>query len=58
MRFDLSKRKVNVYNVLRRMILRNAPSEKEFRILEIALQQSIRRMKSTAKKEGKTDLIV
>lgn len=46
MRFDLSKRKVNVYNVLRRMMLRNTPSEKEFRILEIALQQSIRRMRS------------
>jgi tRNA/rRNA methyltransferase len=46
MGFDLSKRKMNVFNVLRRMLLQNAPSTKEFRILEIALQQSIRRMKA------------
>lgn len=49
MGFDLSKRKMNVFTVLRRMILQNAPSTKEFRILEIALQQSIRRMKNSPK---------
>ncbi|MFZ3231252.1 MAG: RNA methyltransferase [Pseudobdellovibrio sp.] len=46
MGFDLTKRKMNVFTVLRRMLLQNAPSTKEFRILEIALQQSIRRMKT------------
>ena len=45
MGFDLTKRRMNVFTVLRRMLLQNAPSTKEFRILEIALQQSIRRMK-------------
>ena len=45
MGFDLKKRKMNVFTVLRRMLLQNSPSTKEFRILEIALQQSIRRMR-------------
>src|SRR3989338_9391672 len=49
MGFDLSKRKMNVFTVLRRMLLQNAPSAKEFRVLEIALQQSIRRMKNSKK---------
>lgn len=44
MNIDLSKRKTNVFTVLRRMLLQNAPSEKEFRMLEIVLQQSIRKM--------------
>lgn len=46
MNINLSKRKINVFTVLRRMLLQNAPSEKEFRILEIVLQQSIRKMKA------------
>lgn len=46
MGFDLTQRKMNVFTVLRRMLLQNAPSTKEFRILEIVLQQSIRKMKS------------
>ncbi len=45
MNIDLSKKKMNVFTVLRRMLLQNAPSEKEFRMLEIVLQQSIRRMR-------------
>jgi tRNA/rRNA methyltransferase len=45
MNIDLSKRKINVFTVLRRMLLQNSPSEKEFRMLEIVLQQSIRKMK-------------
>lgn len=48
MQFDLSKKKINVFTVLRRMMLQNTPTTKELRILEIALQQSIRRMKSSA----------
>lgn len=44
MNFDLSQKKINVFTVLRRMLLQNSPTEKEFRILETALQQSIRRM--------------
>jgi tRNA/rRNA methyltransferase len=49
MQFDLSKKKINVFTVLRRMMLQNAPSEKEFRMLEIVLQQSIRRMRENKK---------
>ncbi len=44
MGFNLSKKKINVYTVLRRMLLQNAPSTKEFRTLEIVLQQSIRKL--------------
>lgn len=49
MNISLSKRKMNIFTVLRRMLLQNSPSEKEFRILEIVLQQSIRKMKNTKK---------
>ncbi len=51
MNIDLSKRKTNVFTVLRRMLLQNAPSEKEFRMLEIVLQQSIRKMRSSQNKK-------
>lgn len=49
MNIDLSKRKTNIFTVLRRMLLQNAPSEKEFRMLEIVLQQSIRKMREQKK---------
>lgn len=49
MNISLSKRKMNIFTVLRRMLLQNSPSEKEFRILEIVLQQSIRKMKEAKK---------
>ncbi|MCC2680312.1 MAG: methyltransferase [Pseudobdellovibrio sp.] len=49
MNMDLSKRRINVFTVLRRMLLQNAPSEKEFRMLEIVLQQSTRRMREGRK---------
>lgn len=52
MGFDLNKRKMNVFTVLRRMLLQNAPSTKEFRVLEIALQQSIRRMRDGSGKNA------
>lgn len=45
MGFNLDKKKINVYTTLRRMLLQNAPSYKEFRILEIVLQQSIRKLR-------------
>lgn len=51
MNISLSKRKMNIFTVLRRMLLQNAPSEKEFRILEIVLQQSIRKMKGAKEKD-------
>ena len=49
MNFDLSKKKINVFTTLRRMILRNTPTTKEYRVLEIALQQSLRRMRDGKK---------
>lgn len=45
MGFKLDQKKMNVFTVLRRMLLQNAPSAKEFRILEIVLQQSRRKLK-------------
>lgn len=45
MGFSLDKKKINVFTVLRRMLLQNAPSTKEFQILEIVLQQSLRKLK-------------
>lgn len=37
--------KVNVYRVLKRMLLQNIPNKKEIKILETVLQQSIRKLK-------------
>lgn len=45
MNINITNKKMNAYTVLRRMLLQNSPSNKEFRILEIVLQQSIRRMR-------------
>ncbi len=45
MGINLSKKKTNIFTVLRRMLLQNAPTEKEFRMLEIVLQQSTRKMR-------------
>jgi tRNA/rRNA methyltransferase len=44
MGFDLSKKKMNAYTVLRRMLLQNTPTKKELVILETVLQQSIRKL--------------
>lgn len=44
MGFDLSKR-LNVFTVLRRMLLQNTPTKKELVILETVLQQSIRKLR-------------
>jgi len=49
MNMDLTKRRINVFTVLRRMLLQNAPSQKEFRMLELVLQQSLRRMREGRK---------
>ena len=51
MNISLNKRKMNIFTVLRRMLLQNSPSEKEFRILEIVLQQSIRKMREVRDKK-------
>ena len=45
MGFALDQKKMNVYTVLRRLLLQNVPSAKEFRVLEIVLQQSRRKLK-------------
>jgi tRNA/rRNA methyltransferase len=45
MGFDIRSRRINVYTVLKRMLLHNVPTEKELRILEIVLQQSIRKLR-------------
>lgn len=45
MGFALDKKKINVHTTLKRMMLQNTPSAKEFRVLEIVLQQSIRKLR-------------
>lgn len=45
MGYNLNSKKINVYTVLRRMILSNAPTQKELRIFETVMQQSTRKMK-------------
>lgn len=46
MGFDITRqRKINVYTVLRRMLLQNTPTKKELVILETVLQQSIRKLR-------------
>ncbi len=45
MGFTLYGKKVNVYTVLKRMLLQNTPTPKEIRILETVLQQSIRKLR-------------
>ena len=44
MGFDLSARKMNVYKVLKRMLLQNTPTPKEYMMLETVLQQSLRKL--------------
>lgn len=56
MGFDLSKKKINVHTVLRRMLLQNVPSTKEFRTLEIVLQQSIRKLRELKELKQKNNL--
>ena len=46
MGFDLTRqRKINVFTVLRRMLLQNTPTKKELVILETVLQQSLRKLR-------------
>lgn len=45
MGFDISNRRVNVYSVLKRMLLHNVPNSKELRILETVLHQGIRKLR-------------
>lgn len=43
--FDISNKKVNANKVLQNLLLRNQPSSKELRILEVVLKQTIRKLK-------------
>lgn len=45
MGFDISNRRINVYSVLKRMLLQNVPNSKELIILETVLQQGIRKLR-------------
>lgn len=45
MGFNLDNKKINVFTTLKRMMLQNVPSAKEFRVLEIVLQQSTRKLR-------------
>lgn len=43
--FDLTKRRVNAYTVMKRILLHNVPTSKELRIFEVVVQQTIRKLK-------------
>lgn len=43
--FDLSKKRINAFTVMKRIILHNVPTSKELRIFEVVLQQTIRKLK-------------
>lgn len=43
--FDLSKRRINAFTVMKRILLHNVPTSKELRIFEVVLQQTIRKLK-------------
>ncbi len=45
MGMSLDNRRINAFTVLRRMLLQNTPTQKELRILETVLQQSIRKLR-------------
>jgi tRNA/rRNA methyltransferase len=53
MGFSLDAKKVNVYTVLKRMLLQNTPTPKEIRILEIVLQQSTRKLREWKELKGR-----
>ncbi len=42
---DLSSKKINAYTVLKRMLLQNTPSVKEYQMLETMIQQTLRKLK-------------
>lgn len=54
MGFDLSKPKVNVYTTFKRMLLHNVPTPKELRVLDIVLQQSVRKLRELGRLRGQT----
>lgn len=49
MGFDLSKKKVNAFAVLHRVLMQNTPTPKETRIIEIVIQQSLRKLRELKK---------
>jgi tRNA/rRNA methyltransferase len=53
MGFNLDNKKINVFTTLKRMMLQNIPSTKEFRVLEIVLQQSTRKLRELNKLKEK-----
>lgn len=42
---DLSSKKTNAFTVLKRMLLQNTPSPKEYQMLETMVQQTVRKLK-------------
>lgn len=43
--FDLSKKRINAFTVMKRILLHNVPTSKELRVFEVVLQQTIRKLK-------------
>ncbi len=43
--FDIENRKVSAFTVLRKLLLKNEPSPKELRILEVVIHQTVRKLR-------------
>ncbi len=54
MGFEIDNRRVNVFTVLKRMLLQNTPTPKEIKILETVLQQSIRKLREWKELKNRT----
>jgi tRNA/rRNA methyltransferase len=52
---NLDAHKVNAFTVIHRMILQNAPTQKEYKMLETMLQQTIRKLKRLKELEKKNN---
>lgn len=53
MGFNLDNKKINVFTTLKRMMLQNVPSAKEFRVFEIVMQQSTRKLRELNELKGR-----
>lgn len=50
---DITTKKINAFSVLKRMLLQNTPSPKEYQMLETMVQQTVRKLKRLKELERK-----
>lgn len=52
---DITSKKINAFSVLKRMLLQNTPSPKEFQMLETMVQQTVRKLRKLKKLEKSSE---